>query len=129
MSSRMKTFSVERWHKKRSYPKIPSGFRFPASVLLTEDRFELREMDALLDGLSNKETLRRESFVSGNAASFIGNIPEEYDRGMGPMIFVDYAADIARRVAHLAPAHVLEMLRAPVSSPAGCVICCPKARF
>ncbi|MEY2604465.1 MAG: hypothetical protein QOH31_2256 [Verrucomicrobiota bacterium] len=66
-------------------------------------------MDALLDGLSNKETLRRESFVSGNAASFIGNIPEEYDRGLGPMIFVDYAADIARRVASLAPAHVLEM--------------------
>src|ERR1700730_10531184 len=66
-------------------------------------------MDALLDGLSNKETLRRESFVSGNAASFIGNIPEEYDRGLGPMIFVDYPADIAWRVASLAPAHVLEM--------------------
>jgi ubiquinone/menaquinone biosynthesis C-methylase UbiE len=43
------------------------------------------------------------------AASFIGNIPEEYDRGLGPMIFVDYAADIARRVASLAPSHVLEM--------------------
>jgi ubiquinone/menaquinone biosynthesis C-methylase UbiE len=65
--------------------------------------------DAFLDGLSNKETLRRESFVSGNAASFIGNIPEEYDRGLGPMIFVDYAADIAQRVASHAPARVLEM--------------------
>src|SRR3984893_13900118 len=66
-------------------------------------------MDALLDGLSNKETLRRESFMSGNAASFIGNIPEEYDRGLGSVIFVDYAADMAQRVAALAPARVLEM--------------------
>jgi ubiquinone/menaquinone biosynthesis C-methylase UbiE len=50
-----------------------------------------------------------ESFVSGDAASFTGNIPEEYDRGLGPVIFVDYAADMARRVASLAPARVLEM--------------------
>jgi ubiquinone/menaquinone biosynthesis C-methylase UbiE len=47
--------------------------------------------------------------LSGNAASFIGNIPEEYDRGLGPVIFVDYAADMARRVAALAPVRVLEM--------------------
>jgi ubiquinone/menaquinone biosynthesis C-methylase UbiE len=50
-----------------------------------------------------------ESFMSGKAANFMGNIPEEYDRGLGPMIFVDYAADMARRVASFAPAHVLEM--------------------
>jgi hypothetical protein len=37
--------------------------------------------------------------VSGDAASFIGNIPEHYDTGLGPVIFVDYAADIARRTA------------------------------
>ncbi len=49
------------------------------------------------------------SFSKTNAASFIGNIPEEYDRGLGPMIFVDYAADIARRVASLAPGLVLEI--------------------
>jgi ubiquinone/menaquinone biosynthesis C-methylase UbiE len=47
--------------------------------------------------------------MSGNAASFFGNIPEEYDRGLGPVIFADYAADMARRVAALAPARVLEM--------------------
>jgi hypothetical protein len=46
--------------------------------------------------------------MSGNA-SFIGNIPDEYDRGLGPMIFADYAADLARRVSALAPARVLEM--------------------
>src|SRR4030088_404322 len=50
-----------------------------------------------------------EESLSGNAANYIGNIPEEYDRGLGPMIFVDYAADIGRRVASLDPAHVLEM--------------------
>ena len=47
--------------------------------------------------------------MSANAASFIGNIPDEYDRGLGPVIFADYAADMARRVTSLAPTHVLEL--------------------
>jgi ubiquinone/menaquinone biosynthesis C-methylase UbiE len=47
--------------------------------------------------------------LSGKAASFIGNIPQEYERGLGSVIFADYAADMARRVAALAPARVLEM--------------------
>jgi hypothetical protein len=42
-----------------------------------------------------------------NDASFVGNIPEHYDRGLGPLIFADYAADIARRVAACSPARVL----------------------
>src|SRR5512133_3347195 len=46
--------------------------------------------------------------VSGDAASFIGNIPEHYDTGLGPVIFADYAADIARRTAACGPARVLE---------------------
>jgi len=46
--------------------------------------------------------------MDSDAASFIGNIPEHYDSGLGPMIFVDYAADIARRAAACSPAHVLE---------------------
>lgn len=46
--------------------------------------------------------------MSGNAASFIGNIPEHYDAGLGPVIFIDYAADIARRTAACSPARVLE---------------------
>jgi hypothetical protein len=44
--------------------------------------------------------------VSGDAASFIGNIPEHYDTGLGPVIFVDYAADIARRTAACGPAAI-----------------------
>jgi hypothetical protein len=37
--------------------------------------------------------------MSNDAADFIGNIPQHYDHGLGPMIFVDYAAEIAQRVA------------------------------
>jgi SAM-dependent methyltransferase len=43
-----------------------------------------------------------------NDASFVGNIPQHYDRGLGPIIFVDYAADLARRAAACSPARVLE---------------------
>jgi ubiquinone/menaquinone biosynthesis C-methylase UbiE len=46
--------------------------------------------------------------MSGNAASFIGNIPENYDRGLGPVIFSGYAADMARRAATCNPTRVLE---------------------
>jgi ubiquinone/menaquinone biosynthesis C-methylase UbiE len=46
--------------------------------------------------------------MKGDAASFVGNIPEHYDSALGPMIFVDYAADIARRAAACNPTRVLE---------------------
>ncbi|MDB5633928.1 MAG: ubiquinone biosynthesis protein UbiE [Tardiphaga sp.] len=46
--------------------------------------------------------------MSDNAAGFTGGIPQHYDQGLGPMIFVDYAADIARRAAAYHPARVLE---------------------
>ena len=46
--------------------------------------------------------------MSDDAASFIGSIPQHYDQGLGPLIFVDYAADIARRVASGNPTRVLE---------------------
>ncbi len=46
--------------------------------------------------------------MSGNAASFIGNIPENYDRGLGPVIFADFAEEIAQRAAGLVPSRVLE---------------------
>jgi ubiquinone/menaquinone biosynthesis C-methylase UbiE len=43
-----------------------------------------------------------------DSASFSGSIPEHYDSGLGPVIFVDYADDIARRAAALKPKRVLE---------------------
>ena len=42
--------------------------------------------------------------MNSDAAGFIGNIPEHYDSGLGPTIFADYAADIARRAAACSPA-------------------------
>jgi ubiquinone/menaquinone biosynthesis C-methylase UbiE len=46
--------------------------------------------------------------LDNNAAQFIGSIPEHYDRGLGPVIFADYAADMAARVSAVAPKRVLE---------------------
>jgi len=45
--------------------------------------------------------------MNGDAA-FIGSIPQHYDQGLGPLIFVDYAEDISQRVAACNPAKVLE---------------------
>ncbi len=46
--------------------------------------------------------------VNDDIAGFIGSIPQHYDQSLGPLIFADYAADIARRVAACNPARVLE---------------------
>jgi hypothetical protein len=46
--------------------------------------------------------------MAGDAAEYIGNIPQYYDRHLGPLLFVDYAADISRRVAAYSPRRVLE---------------------
>ena len=47
--------------------------------------------------------------MNERAAQFVGSIPENYDRGLGPVIFEGWADDVARRVASLNPASVLEM--------------------
>jgi ubiquinone/menaquinone biosynthesis C-methylase UbiE len=46
--------------------------------------------------------------MAGETSGYIGNIPQHYDRNLGPLLFTDYAADIARRVATLNPRRVLE---------------------
>ncbi len=46
--------------------------------------------------------------MAGEASGYIGSIPQHYDRNLGPLLFTDYAADIARRVATLNPRRVLE---------------------
>jgi ubiquinone/menaquinone biosynthesis C-methylase UbiE len=51
--------------------------------------------------------MRRE-LAMDDAASFRGNIPEHYDSGLGPVVFVDYATDIATRTAAYGPVRVLE---------------------
>lgn len=42
------------------------------------------------------------------AAAFVGDIPRFYDTALGPIIFADYADDIARRAAAAHPKRVLE---------------------
>ena len=46
--------------------------------------------------------------MTRDTARFVGDIPIFYDRGLGPVIFEDYAADIAQRTAASAPIDVLE---------------------
>jgi SAM-dependent methyltransferase len=43
------------------------------------------------------------------AARFAGGIPTHYDRGLGPHLFADYAADLTRRVTAAKPSRVLEI--------------------
>jgi ubiquinone/menaquinone biosynthesis C-methylase UbiE len=46
--------------------------------------------------------------MSGVDKVFAGSIPENYDRYLVPLIFQDFAEDLARRVASLSPKTVLE---------------------
>jgi ubiquinone/menaquinone biosynthesis C-methylase UbiE len=46
--------------------------------------------------------------MSYDATGFVGSIPENYDRGLGPINFTDYDEYTARLVAGYAPSRVLE---------------------
>jgi SAM-dependent methyltransferase len=46
--------------------------------------------------------------MTSDVAGFVGNIPQHYDAGLGPLIFADYAAEMAQRVAVYQPMRVLE---------------------
>ena len=46
--------------------------------------------------------------MDNNDAAFVGSIPDYYDRGLGPVIFVDYATRMAERVSAVSPMRVLE---------------------
>ncbi len=46
--------------------------------------------------------------MAGEASGYVGSIPQHYDRNLGPVLFAEYAADIAHRVARLNPQRVLE---------------------
>jgi SAM-dependent methyltransferase len=43
------------------------------------------------------------------AAHFVGSVPANYDRGLGPHLFVDFAADLVRRTTAAQPGRVLEI--------------------
>ena len=46
--------------------------------------------------------------MSDDPAGFTGKIPDHYNRGLVPMIFIDYAADMARRAVASNPRRMLE---------------------
>ncbi|HYV05319.1 MAG TPA: methyltransferase domain-containing protein [Blastocatellia bacterium] len=46
--------------------------------------------------------------MSEHQAAFVGSIPENYDRYLGPCFFEPYALDIAKRIKDADPASVLE---------------------
>ena len=46
--------------------------------------------------------------MTDSAAEFDGSVPEHYDRGLGPIIFEGFAAEIAERVAAVGATNVLE---------------------
>jgi len=48
--------------------------------------------------------------MTDDAAGYIGNIPEHYDRDLVPLVFADYATDISLRVAACSPPQVLELV-------------------
>src|SRR5215208_5553161 len=50
----------------------------------------------------------REAIMKDDAAGFTGSVPQYYDQGLGPMIFIDYAAEMAKRVRASNPTRVLE---------------------
>nr|NIM00963.1 class I SAM-dependent methyltransferase [Acidobacteriota bacterium]NIM64094.1 class I SAM-dependent methyltransferase [Acidobacteriota bacterium]NIO59394.1 class I SAM-dependent methyltransferase [Acidobacteriota bacterium]NIQ30428.1 class I SAM-dependent methyltransferase [Acidobacteriota bacterium]NIQ85360.1 class I SAM-dependent methyltransferase [Acidobacteriota bacterium] len=47
--------------------------------------------------------------MNDDLTRFDGSIPENYDRGLGPVIFSDFGADLSRRVGALNPRSVLEL--------------------
>ncbi len=47
--------------------------------------------------------------MTKTTSEFTGDIPENYDQRLGPIIFAPYANDIARRAGALKPARVLEL--------------------
>jgi ubiquinone/menaquinone biosynthesis C-methylase UbiE len=47
--------------------------------------------------------------VNKQAANFVGSIPENYDRFLGPRIFHDFADDLAQRAFSINPKQVLEL--------------------
>lgn len=47
--------------------------------------------------------------MSDGSAHFIGSIPEHYDRGLGPILFEDFAAGLTARAASLPANRTLEL--------------------
>jgi ubiquinone/menaquinone biosynthesis C-methylase UbiE len=51
----------------------------------------------------------RSQVVKSSDSQFLGSIPDVYERMLVPLIFADYARDLAKRVSSLMPTKVLEI--------------------
>jgi ubiquinone/menaquinone biosynthesis C-methylase UbiE len=60
-------------------------------------------------GRNSTDEAARNSIMSVGDKAFTGSIPENYDRFLVPLIFQQYADDIASRIAPLAPHAILEI--------------------
>ncbi|MFT7130594.1 MAG: ubiquinone/menaquinone biosynthesis C-methylase UbiE [Gammaproteobacteria bacterium] len=59
---------------------------------------------------TNTDFFKERGFaMRGNASSFVGDIPEHYDKGLGPVLFHHYGDDIAKRVVDTKASSVLEL--------------------
>ncbi len=47
--------------------------------------------------------------MTTQASRFTGNIPDNYDKGLGPRVLFDFADELASRVAKHGPSSVLEL--------------------
>src|SRR6266540_2987300 len=78
----------------------------PPCVLPVEDAI-IAQIGCGRNGLMKCAAIMQGAAMKSDT-QFAGSIPEIYDRYLGPLIFEPYAVDLAKRVAELAPKHLLE---------------------
>src|SRR6202158_947912 len=66
-----------------------------------------------LDRQTASNVAARRQAMSESDKVFAGSIPESYDRYLVPLIFENFAEDIAQRAAALSPRSVLETAAGP----------------
>lgn len=86
------------------HPILARPLKFHDSSFLCLDRMESLWKDHSWTISNSKGTA-----MTGTASQFTGGIPENYGTGLGPNIFQDYAADLARRAGATAAHSVLEL--------------------
>src|SRR5262245_19258317 len=77
-----------------------------ASYALTPRSYRPRVATAFARALKRGRSVIMQTTA---ATAFVGDIPRYYDGDLGPILFEDYAHDIAARAAGKAPANVLEL--------------------
>jgi SAM-dependent methyltransferase len=70
-----------------------------------------------------------EDEVVTSDASWLDSMPATYDRGLGPVLFAPWAAELGRRAAAFEPADVLELAAGTGLTTVGLVEALPEARI